>query len=215
MKKLPLFFAAIMTVATLWFLCSCGTDGMKNVSERRSAYYTASDGSFTVTAVSGVRETPYAADGEVATIKPYTLITVVPSVFDVDAVYTYKAKTQAGEYGGALVVHPFAASFSAEFDAETTGDGFTVTVKCGDSTYEYVMSSLVTDEMMTYDSAIDAAVSEIKPQGQYEIRARIIKNPLDTEPILCWHVLFYLQSGGESSVLLDPVTAKILAKKQP
>lgn len=215
MKKITAIFAAIMTVVSVWFLCSCGTDGMKNVSERRSAYYSASDGEMTVTAVSGVREDPYALDGCVGALKPFTLITVVPSAFDVDAIYTYKAKTDTGEYGGALVVHPFAASFSAEFDAETTGDAFTVTVICGGKSLEYSLTSLVTEDMMSYEKAIDTALGELKPDGAYEIRARIIKNPLEPDTGVCWHISICTESGENCGVLLDPVTAKVLAKKQP
>lgn len=187
---------------------------MKNVSERRSAYYSASDGEMTVTAVSGVREDPYTLDGSVGGLKPFTLITVVPTKFDVDAVYTYKAVTSDGEYSGTLAVHPFAASFSAEFDAETAEDAFAVTVCCGEIETEYRLTSLVTDEMMTYDKAIDAAVSELEPSGSYEIRARLIKNPLEPSTGICWHITIYSQSGEDCGVLLDPVTAKVLAKKQ-
>ena len=38
-KGLTLIFAAVMTVLSLWLLGACGTDGMENVSERRSGYY--------------------------------------------------------------------------------------------------------------------------------------------------------------------------------
>lgn len=210
MKKLCAVFAAVMTAATVWLLCSCGTDSMENVSERRSGYFTATDGAITVTAVSGVRETPYTLDGKVGTLKPYTLITVVPTAFDIDAVYTYSAKVGSATYGGALTVHPFAASFSAEFDAEVTGE-FTVTVICGGVNSELQMTSLVTPDMFGYDRAIDAAKTELKPSGDYEIRVRIIKNPLGGEGV-CWHVAFYTENT-QCGVLLDPITAKVLAKK--
>ncbi|MCM1368492.1 MAG: hypothetical protein NC184_06775 [Roseburia sp.] len=214
MKKLAAVFAAVMTAVSVWYLCACSTDGMENVSERRSAYYSASDGELTVTAVSGVRETPYTLDGRAGELKPFTLITVVPTVFDVDAVYTYRAVTSAGEYSGVLAVHPFAASFSAEFDAETTDDAFTVIVSCGDKTTEYRPTSLVTADMLSCDRAIDAAIGELEPSGTYEIRARLIKNPLEPSTGICWHISIYTESGEDSGVLLDPVTAKVIAKKQ-
>lgn len=210
MKKLCAVFAAIMTVATVWIFCSCGTDDMRDVSERRSGYYTASDGVLTVTAVSGVRETPYQIDGKAGELKPYTLITIVPTEFDIDAVFTYSAQIGSSAYGGALNVHPFAASFSAEFDAEVSGE-FKLTVHCGGKDSEFEMKSLVTPDMFGYDRAIEAAKTELKPKGKYEIRVRIIKNPLGGDGV-CWHVAFYWENG-RSGVLLDPVTAKVLAKK--
>lgn len=213
MKKMCAAFAAIMTIATLLLLFGCSKDYMENVSERRSGYYTASDGTFTVTAVSGVRETPYTADGVVGELKPYTLITVVPSVFDVDAIYTYTAKAGDNVYGGALTVHPFAASFSAEFDAEVTGEDFIVEIQATGAKSAYTLKSLVTPAMMTYDRAIDAAKTALDPTGSYEIRVRIMKNPID-ESGVCWHVAFYADSDRMSGVLLDPVTAKVLAKKE-
>ena len=103
-----------MTVATIWVFCSCGTNDMLDVSERRSEYYTAADGTMAVTAVSGGRENPYQIDGKAGELKPYTLITLVPTSFNIDAVYTYTVRLGSATYGGALNVHPFAASFSAE-----------------------------------------------------------------------------------------------------
>ncbi len=199
-----------MTVATIWVFCSCGTNDMLDVSERRSEYYTAADGTMAVTAVSGVRENPYQIDGKAGELKPYTLITLVPTSFNIDAVYTYTVRLGSATYGGALNVHPFAASFSAEFDAEARGE-FTLVIHCGGNDTEFVMRSLVTPDMFGYDRAIEAAKTELKPKGKYEIRVRIIKNPLGGDGV-CWHVAFYWENS-RSGVLLDPVTAKVLAKK--
>ncbi len=200
-----------MSVLTVLLLWACSGDTMKNVSERRSGYFTATVGGMTVTAVSGVRETSFDADGAVSgELKPYTLITVVPDTFDVDAVYTYSAVIGDCKYGGTLVVHPFAASYSAELDVEAVG-AFTVTVQSGSSSVEAELRSLVTADMFAYDRAIDAAENELKPRGDYEIRVRLIKNPLDGEGV-CWHVTF-ISADGEGGVLLDPITAKVLAKR--
>lgn len=211
MKKLCALLAAVMTVATILFLTSCSTDAMENVSERRSGYFTASDGFATVTVVSGVREQPYAADGKADSLKPYTLITLAPTSFDVDAVIAYKAATAEGTFGGALVVHPFAASFSAEFDSETT-EQFTVSFTVDGETHEYALTSLFTNDMMNFDKAIDAAKTELKPSGGYEIRVQLVKDPIDGDGI-CWYVSFITDADSSCSVLLDPVTAKVIAKK--
>ncbi|MDE7463763.1 MAG: hypothetical protein K2M48_01940 [Clostridiales bacterium] len=211
-KKLCVVFAVIMTAATVWLFAGCSSDPMENVSERRSEYFTASDELFTVTAVSGVRELRYATDGVAGELKPYTLLTVVPKTFDVDAVYTFTAKTAKGEYGGSLVVHPFAASFSAEFDSETTG-AFTVTIKCGDVSREYGPKSRVDGDMISYDRAIEAAGKALDlKKGQHEVRVRMIENPIGGEG-LCWHVAYYYKDGTSCGVLIDPVSAKTLAVK--
>ena len=211
-----MLFAAIMTVVTI-ILCSCGTDSMENVSERRCGYYTAAADGFTVTAVSGVREQSFKGDGKVSggsdgKLIPYTLITLAPTEFDIDAVITYTAEADGCTFGGTMIVHPFAASFSAEFEHETTAKEFTVTVKCGDKTSKLTLSSQVTSDMITFDRAISAAKSALSPRGHYEIRARLIKNPLSGDGI-CWHVSFISEDGANNGVLLDPVTAKVLAKK--
>ncbi len=208
MKKLCWIFAAFMTALTI-VLCSCSTDPMERVSERRSGYFTADNGGLSATAVSGMREEPFSSDGKVSSLKPYTLITLVPSEFDIDAVYTYELEAGADKFGGTMIVHPFAASFSAEIDFELTTD-FTIDVKCGNDSVLLKMKSQVTGGM-DYARAIDAAKNEIKPKGEYEIRARLVKNPFDTEG-LCWHVAF-ITPDGESGVLLDPESARVLAKK--
>lgn len=211
MKKLCALFAAVMTVATILFLTSCSADAMENVSERRSGYFTASDGFAAVTVVSGVREQPYAADGRTDALKPYTLITFVPTTFDVDAIISYKAATENGTFGGALIVHPFAASFSAEFDSETTA-AFTLSFTVGGETHEYEPTSAVTDDMMTFDRAVDAAKTELKPSEPYEIRVQLVKDPIDGDGI-CWYVSFIYGENDMCGVLLDPITAKVIAKK--
>lgn len=200
-----------MTVVTI-ILCSCGTDAMDGVSERRCGYYSAMDDGYTVTAVSGVREQSFKADGKAGKLIPYTLITLVPDEFDIDAVITYTAEADGCTFGGTMLVHPFAASFSAEFEHETTAAEFTVTVKCGQSTSKLQLKSQVPQGAITYDRAISAAKSAVSPRGEYEIRARIIKNPLSNDG-LCWHVSFISADGNSSGVLLDPVSAKVLAKK--
>ncbi len=221
-----MLFAAFMTVATLVLLASCAPADT-DISERRTDYFTASDEMFTVTAVSGMRETPYETDGVVAKMISYTLITVSPTdkaVFDVTATCEYEASVpddpdRSGEssgkkFGGALIVHPFAASYSAEFAYETT-DTFTVAVLYTENgekrRREYKMTSLVTPEMMTYDSAVSAAKNEFDINGAHETRVRLINNPVSEG--LCWYVVFYFADGKNCGVLLDPTTAKVLAKR--
>lgn len=210
MKKPCFLFVAITVISSVLF-CGCGGDEPNRISERRSEYLVASDGEYTVTAVSGVRENPFTADGNVGAIKPYTLITLAPKNFDIDAIYTYVAEYGGATYGGTLAVHPFAASFSAEFDAEVKSE-FSLTVECGGVRNGYKLKSLVVPDMIDCDLAIDVAKTSLKPSGAYEIRARLIKNPLGADG-LCWHVSF-CAADYQSSVLLDPYTAKTLAKKQ-
>lgn len=199
-----------MAAATVWLLNACSANPMENVSERRSGYYKAECEKYSVVAVSGVRETPYASDGKAGALVPYTLITLTPKTFDVDALYTYTAEIGTHSFGGSFVVHPFAASFSAEFEFEATSD-FTVAVKCGDDAETLSLVSALPTGAIGYDRAIDAAKTELKPSGGYEIRARLITNPLGADG-LCWHVAF-ITSQGQTGALIDPLSAKILAKK--
>lgn len=189
----------------------CGDDNMRCVSERRSGYYTATGYGMTLTAVSGVRENNFAADGKAGTLKPYTLITLAPEEFDMDKIYTYTVSVNGRTFGGTMIVHPFAASFSAELEYETQEE-FDIEIADADKKSDFAMKSLVTPDMITFDRAIDTAKSALKPKGEYEIRARIIKNPLGTADGVCWHINF-ISGDGATGVLLDPVSAKILAKK--
>ena len=213
MKKLCFIFAAVMTAATVWWLAACGKDAMNDVSERRSGYFTGGIDGAELNAVSGVRESEYALDGAVGgALVPYTLITLTPVAFDVDAVYTYKAEYGGSVYGGTMIVHPFGASFSAEIPAEFASD-FSVEISCAGKTDVAEMHSLVTSEMYAFDRAIDAAKQALGTSATGEIRVRLIKNPIDHTQGVCWHVSFKSADGGDYGVLLDPVTAKVLAKK--
>ena len=210
-----MLFAFLMTVATVILLSSCST-AMDGVSERRSGYYAASDNDFNVVAVSGVREIDYVRDGIAGELTPYTLITlsnIDESAFDVDAVISYEAVVADGDnekrFGGTLITHPFAASYSAEFPFETTCASFKVSVIIGGTRREYLLSSM-TEGIIPFDRAIAAAKGEIK-NGDGEIRARVIKNPVGDG--VCWHVEF-ITADSSRGVLLDPITAKVLAKKE-
>ncbi len=214
MKKLCMLFAFFMTVATVLLFTSCASD-MDGVSERRSGYYSASDGEYNIVAVSGVRESNYARDGETFELVPYTLVTlsnIDESAFDVDAVITYEATATGGDgekkFGGALVTHPFAASYSAEYAFETTGEELKIVIVKGEERREYTLKSL-TGGAMPYDRAIAAARDELSG-AKGEIRARIIKNPIGDG--VCWHVEF-ITADSSCGVLLDPITTKVLAKK--
>lgn len=209
MKKLLFWFAGIMTAATLLLICSC-SGATKRVSERRSEFYSASDGVITVSAVSGVREINFVNDGRAGELKPYTLITLVPATFDVDAVYTYAAKIGDYSFGGTMIQHPFAASYSVEIDVEATEE-FAVSVTCNGKNSTLELKSLVTSDMLGFEQAVDVAAVELKPSGEYEIRARIMKNPISGDG-LCWHVAF-IYADGEASALIDPFTSKIITKK--
>lgn len=208
--KSRLFIFVVGIVVAIMLCAACGSERVDAVSERRSNYFCATENGITITAVSGVREDPYAADGRVGTLVPYTLITLVPDAFDIDAEYSFAAQTGNQTYGGAMIVHPFAASFSAEFPSETTTD-FAIEIMCDGKATSFAMKSQINSEAIKYDRAIEAAKRALSPQGDYEIRVRIIKNPL-TGDGLCWHVAFCTKDKT-SSVLLDINSAKVLAKK--
>lgn len=212
-----------MTVATIIFLGGCGVHEVKNLSERRSGFFYATDGKYALTAISGVRETDYAQDGLASELKPYTLITLAPvdkAAFDIDEEYSYQATVgyvdgvtvSERSFGGGMVMHPFAASYSAEFDFETT-QSFKVKISIGTQSYEYELTSIVPEDAIDYKTAIDVAKGELELVGAYEIRARLIKNPVDRNDGLCWHVAF-ISGEGASGVLIDPTTARIIAVKK-
>ncbi len=202
-KVFIMLLAAVAAVIT--FLSACTADLTENVSEIRRGYFSAEDDVMTVTVVSGMRERNYVADGVAGELVPYTLVTVVPKTFDPDATYTYAVSANGASYGGTMKVHPFAASFSAEVEAELTGE---ITVTVNDREYAPVD---MTGDGVSFDKAIDAAKTELKPEDGYEVRARMIKNPIGDG--LCWHVAYYFRSGKQSGVLLDPIDLNTLAKK--
>ncbi len=218
MKKLCYIFAAIMTAVTILFFAGCSANTMTDVSERRCGFFYGEDDKYKVTAVSGVREEPYEPDGIVGALKSYTLITVAPinsDVFDVDARLTYEAEVtgETGKrvFGGALVVHPFAASFSAEYDYETTGETIALTITEGETCRTISLRTAVAADTISFDRAISAAKKELQPDAPFEIRAKLVRNPIDADA-LCWHVEF-CNAETRIGVLLDAVSARVIAKK--
>lgn len=208
MKKLCLLLALIAVVATS-MLSGCEKE-RKDISELRTDYYCANDDNYTLTAVSGVREEEYVADGVVGELREYTLFTVVPEVFDVDAIITYTVVIDNSSFGGNMIVHPFAGSFSAEIDKRVVGGELFVKLAVGGQAYEYTLHSQVGEKMISAYDALELAESRLAVTGEYEVRVKLIKNPIDGDG-LCWHVEFIFDKDNDCGILIDPITLKTIA----
>lgn len=212
-------FAAVIALCGI----SCGGATKKyekSISEIRDAVYEGSSENFDVTAVSGVREQPFVADGAAGDKKEFTVITVKPKEFAPNMLYGYTVTVGGAEHTGLLSMHPFGESYSVELDCRTKEPNIALNIKLGALSENIVLTSIVEDDDVSADRALDTAMNalkeELKPLKKggglnCEIYVRLIANPINAEGGYYWYVAFI----GENTyaALIDRKSAQVIGVK--
>lgn len=218
------FIAFLISIAAICCLMS-GCDSVTekyydNISEIRDNLYEGKSDTLSVTAVSGVREQPFAVDLTVNPKVDFTVITVTPAQFIPNRIYNYSVDIGGKTYSGVLTMHPFGETFSVEIDARAAQASLSFNIKQGgyEETIELisVVSQSDIDSSHALDTALKALSEDLKPLkkgGGYdcEIYVRIIPNPINNDGGYYWYVAFM----GENTyaVLIDMKTAAVIGVK--
>ncbi len=216
---------ALIVVCAVVSLClfGCKTDMEKygsNISELRDNVYVGGDENISVTAITGVREDPYVIDGHCAGSREFTVITIVPKEFIAGKVYSYIANINGNEYTGEFKQHPFGKSFSADITARCGGGEITVSVSADGIASEFTLSSVVTEDMISAEKALEIASGRLKKEissltsgGRLcaEIYIRLMANPIDNSGKYHWYVAYVGEAQLTYAALIEPVTMEIVA----
>lgn len=184
MKK----FVAIFCFLPIFALFACSDGDLKkyagSISELRDRVFCAEDDSYAVTAVSGVRESPYETDGVSGDKCDFTVVTVVPTSFAAGSVYTYCAVIGNETLRGELLPHPFLPQLSIDLPVRASGDfAFSVSHEGGERAY--TLADAVTGECISAEKAFSIALEKLRePLGRFkhknklqaEIYVRLTKN---------------------------------------
>ncbi len=221
--KFKKFIIAAVCAMTVFALCACKTDMEKygsNISELRRNVYEGGSESMAVTAIAGVREDPYVIDGHCAGVKEFTVIKIVPKEFIAGKVYSYAVNFGGNEYTGEFSQHPFGKSFSADISAECSDASITLTVRSDGYEETFTLESVVTEDMVSAEKALEIASSRLKKEissltsgGRLcaEIYIRLMANPIDNSGEYHWYVAFVGESQLTYAALIQPVTMEIVA----
>lgn len=222
-KKVCVFLAAATAFLLTLTAVGCGGTVAKydsSISEIRDAVYEGAGDNFSVSAVSGLREDPFSADGKAEKKREFTVITVTPREFIPNKLYNYTVSINGNEFTGVMSMHPFGETYSVEIAARTHEAELNVNVKSGSVDETVALKNVVEDDDIDADKALDAAIkalqADLKPirrgnSFDCEIYVRLIANPINAEGGYFWYVAFM----GEKNlaVLLNRKTAEVIAVK--
>lgn len=196
-------FCILVSLSCALALCGCSKTNEYSLSELRDGYYTGSKGGFSVTAISGARETPYQVDGVVNPLTPYTLITIEPSNFDSSKQYGYKVEIGENSFVGTFIAHPFAPTYSAELSCDADGRRVLLAITDGENVTALELENRVTGDCISAADAVAIAAKKLSPPKS-EIYARLTEVPIGT---LNWYVRF--SSERTLSALIDIHTGEV------
>ena len=210
MKKL--YIILIVFVLACLPLCACSRFDSKNVSEFRDEVFVGKTDEYSVTLISGYRETPFSIDGKSDKKADFTLITVSPA--SPSPTLTLKCSLTVNEklFEGDMSKHPFEDTYSFEANVRVTDLPL---LKINDT--EIPLASVKSEDFIDGEKAYKIACeklsdSEVLGGESYEVYVRLIENPVNSQGGYYWYVAF-VDGENTSAVLIDPVTAEVIAQK--
>ena len=211
-KKITIIVMAALACAACVAFASCGGTALERAYDRiadyRYALLRGAGQGFTLEAIGGVRETPYAADGDAAPDKTeYTVFTLIPEATAESAELTV---TLGGEeWTVTLAPHPFRTRLSAEIPVSPKGDEISaLTVRVNG---EEVGLTTAAEGAIAGDRAFDLATEALGEDAtkRGEVYLRLTENTVTGEGTY-WYAAF-VDGSARASVLLDAVTGKVRA----
>lgn len=220
--RICVVFAALLLV---WqSFCGCSGSNLdkyaESISELREHLFAAESAEYKITAISGIREDPYALDGESKDKREFTVLTVTPAHFAADSTYRYRVQIGEQTFEGDLMPHPFARSLSADIPVAAK-EAFSVCVACnGEQTLELadapVGDNIGAEKALTI--ALDKLKNELKrfrSKGKLhaEIYVRLMENPIDGNGGYFWYVAFVGENKDTVAILLKSDTGAVSATR--
>lgn len=197
-------------------LTACNDAPNYDLSELRDGYYTGGDSNYTITAVSGMRESDYAFDGVKSDTVDYTLVTLEPNEFLSSDVYSYQITLGDSLFAGQFTLHPFAASYSVELPINAKNADFNLSlIKNKTFVKSFDIVSLCNSDTISYSQALDIALTRLNKKSAasregYELYARLVQDGSN----LNWYVRLTCPDST-LGVLLNSSSGEIIAVREP
>ena len=224
MKKVRFFALFLCLISSIPFVvfsgCSKTNPLYDYVSELRLNLYQGSCEDFTLKAGYGFRENPYHNDGEVSK-KVYQLTFRLLNKDIDDITYTLKLNFNSQTYSGTFALDPISNAVTTKIEVENFNlNEFTVTLSYGGTEKEIIMTSLLPQGTITYQTALDklhrnetALINAFTDQnGKFtaEIYMRIIVK--EQKPY--WYIGFANGNDRLKAMLMDGFTGELLAVRE-
>lgn len=218
MKK---FIIALCLFVAVCF-CGCGEKAEDRVSYRQNAYLSGGIENFNVTVISGLRESPYIADGEKGELVEFCIITLSPkNSADANKSYSYKTEINGEILQGNLNKDTFGSTLSRDLGVDVGANMSSITFSDGESEFTVPVENMTANALISGDDALNTAKAEFKDiidkeesEGKYrEIYIKFVSDRLGGEKEYYWYVAFVGKNNDYLAVLIDVVSGDVIAKR--
>lgn len=196
----------------------------ENISEQRQNLYVGESQNITATFMSGYREKDYVINGYNTPLIEFGIITVMLEQNNIAKtdIATYSLTIGTNRYDGQMEINPFDGSYVADIKQLITLDeNLTLKFTLGSFTEELNLNILSNTWQIDYNQALEIACDQLKPYLKQmtnngflgETYIKIIYDNKIQENAYFWYVNFVGRSGQSHSIIIEPNTGEVLAKK--
>jgi hypothetical protein len=194
-----------------------------SISELRLDIYEGRGEFFDVSIYIGKRESPYVLDGISEKLVDYCLINVMPAE-ELEEGYGLHFTLTGGKYNesGTLAEDPATGKFRADLGKYYGGtEELNITFNCGEIYESVTLHSRYKSDMIKWKDALEVAkenlaqsFSEAYSGKEFngEIFIRFVNNPIMGEDKYYWFVMLRDRNGKMSTVLIDSIDSKVVAR---
>ena len=195
-----------------------------NISEIRHNIFIGSSDNFDITFMSGKREKDYVINGYNTELIDFGIVTIALKNSNIDSqIPTFALTIDTLRYEDTLEKNPFDGTYVADIGLIVDNDLPTITIKIimGEISEEVVLTNLSCNWKLNSYGALKLACktlkNELRPLMSHEflgeVYVKIIKDTIVDNESYFWFVNFASRNGIYHSIIIDPVTSEILAKK--
>lgn len=225
MRKIGIFLAVILSIG---LFCACESPlyskAKENIAEIRNNIYIGENDSVKGVFMSGEREKDYVINGYSTPLIEFGVITFTLLGENITRAKTgsYNIVIDGTTYEGELELNPFDNTYVADLGMKfDTKEDITASIKVGSFESGITLSLRNGDwETSSLDAlklACKALKSELKDydkeEWESEVYIKIIHDEEISSDKYFWYINFVGRSGINHSVIIDPNTKEILAKK--
>ncbi len=232
MKNIKYFFL-LSTLACCIVISGLALGGCTNkyveltkasLAEVRQNIYVGETDNLSVTFMSGKRETDYVINGYNTALIPFGVVTVKltnPNITQTEGA-TFALTVDTNRYEGVFEINPFDGTYVGDIKQIVNTDAdITLRFVLGSLNEEINLTNISKNWQVNYEQALEIACNELKPQLKAltnntfmgETYIKIIHDTKIQDNAYYWLVNFVGRKGVTHSVLINPNTAEILAKK--
>ena len=193
-----------------------------NLAEVRYNVFVGENDNFKITFMSGKREKDYSINGYNTELIDFGVITIISKNSSTDLTNS-NVKISIGEnqFEEVLEKNPFDNTYVADIKTLVDDSINTISVKINNPDSNISLINNCSEWKVNHSKALKLAFNqlskELKPhittQFLGEIYVKIIEDTINANGNYLWYVNFVSRTGNQYSVIIDPISAEILAQK--